>query len=58
MATRPRIIRAPLQRETPSAHDAASENTSAGGEDLIDPDFDETTYLRAFPDIAEDHRPL
>ena len=61
MATRPRIVRAVIRPTTatgPSTRariaggdQAASRETEA--DEPVDPDFDEATYLRAFPDIAE-----
>lgn len=63
MATRPRIIRAiipPDERDLAQSEDvgeatpdAAAAATSSQAEQPVDPDFDESTYLRAFPDIAE-----
>ena len=47
MAARPRIVRAVIDRDDP---DDVSLDESG---DTIDPGFDEATYLRAFPDIAD-----
>jgi hypothetical protein len=52
MATRPRIVRAVVPREEPDEAARDIVQTTAG-EEAVDPDFDESTYLRAFPDIAE-----
>lgn len=68
MATRPRIMRTAIPRDDAdeSARDGATEpaydetgeaSLDATAQDAAgtgnDPDFDEATYLRAFPDIAE-----
>jgi hypothetical protein len=63
MTIRPRILRAiipPDERDdaTPDAYsDAApaeAEDAATGdAADPVDPDFNEATYLRAFPDIAD-----
>ena len=63
MTIRPRILRSiipPGERDdaTPDAHDEATPDESVdvvtgGAADSVDPDFDEATYLRAFPDIAD-----
>jgi hypothetical protein len=65
MAVRPRIVRAMIHPEEGDldgrddlAHDDAGSTMSDepepdGVEKHADPDFDEATYLRAFPDIAE-----
>ena len=59
MATRPRIVKAvvPPEEGGDSGPDRAAEAAPGGVEgdaaEPVDPDFDESTYLRAFPDIAE-----
>jgi hypothetical protein len=61
MTIRPRIVRAivPGDERDDAVRDEAGEYDDALLEVLpepvneVDPDFDETTYLRAFPDIAE-----
>jgi hypothetical protein len=54
MTVRPRIVRAVIQRDE-AAPDPGQEGeaVSASDEAPVDPDFNEATYLRAFPDIAE-----
>lgn len=47
MVSRPRIVRGSAKSES------RSETPPSETEDPIDPDFDEGTYLRAFPDIAD-----
>lgn len=65
MVVRPRIVRAiiPPDEQEPETREAdardaigldeADDDVAAEVEEPIDPDFDEATYLRAFPDIAE-----
>src|SRR5690242_16553026 len=60
MATRPRIVRAviPADERDTAAHEQEVEatefdETADEASDPLDADFDEATYLRAFPDIAE-----
>jgi hypothetical protein len=69
MATRPRIVRAVVPRDprardpVPAGDDKSGEdqrgddqrgdNRASPAEEPVDPDFDEATYLRAFPDVAD-----
>jgi hypothetical protein len=54
MAVRPRIIRPGAQAAPASdTEPAVAEETVSTGLDSAEPDFDESVYLRAFPDIAE-----
>jgi hypothetical protein len=52
MASRPRIVRAIVPPEEPE-HGHPPDPGLEVTVEPADPDFDETTYLRAFPDIAE-----
>jgi hypothetical protein len=57
MAARPRIVRAVIPRDERDDTAPAARQVPAAqievAEEPVDPDFDEATYLRAFPDIAE-----
>ena len=54
-AVRDDVMREDVMREDGDefAHDNDLIEAPPGSDDAVDPDFDETTYLRAFPDIAE-----
>ena len=55
MAPRPRILTAVIRRDRgdEGARDDDGESTRLEAEEPVEPNFDEATYLRAFPDIAE-----
>src|ERR1041384_7181113 len=60
MATRPRIVRAVIPADGRDATARAEEVEAKESDEIVDEatdpvdaDFDEATYLRAFPDIAE-----
>jgi hypothetical protein len=55
VAPRPRIVRAVIRRDRPDdgARDDSGEPTHLEAAEPVESNFDEVTYLRAFPDIAE-----